>query len=331
MPGTAWEHPPYIAASLQLSCPRPPHSPSPEHPIPLPQSTPLLFQPPACGPGGLQHLAAFAAPYLRAMLTFPAFGTRRELSAAPCGSLTARRAAAVIALIYLLTAGAEGRGMWHSLPLWGPYGNHLSPFAAAGQAGEGKTFINSLVTLNFSNQAPATSNMASDTARGPEGNQSPGATAGCKGGAGAEQGRVRGGVSADADPLLPPVPGQRWRTLWRGRCPGTAPSPLQSRALCDQDGQSSARSLGQAWMGHGGSFPALGQSEPLTALGGPNHPSIMRALHHWQPPRSHQFSMPRSPCHPYIRVLPPLCESQSTHCVKIFVSVSALQNWVPGI
>lgn len=80
--------------------------------------------------GGLQHLAALAAPYLRAPLTFPAFGTCQELSAAPCGSLTARRAAAVIALIYLLTAGAEGRRMWHPLPLWGPYGNHLSSFAA---------------------------------------------------------------------------------------------------------------------------------------------------------------------------------------------------------
>lgn len=108
------------------------------------------------------------------MLTFPAFGTCRELSAAPRGSLTARRAAAVIALIYLLTAGAERRGMWHSLPLWGPYGKHLSPFAAAGQAREGKTFINSLVTSNFSYQAPAASNGAGDTARGPEHGQCPG-------------------------------------------------------------------------------------------------------------------------------------------------------------
>lgn len=132
MPRTDWGQPPHKNA------PPPWHSHPPVHPAPLRPVAPE-------GPSTWLRSRRCAGE----TLTFPASGTRRELSAAPRGSLKARRAAAVIALIYLLTAGAEGRGMWHSLPLWEPYGTHLSPFAAAGQ-GEAAAPVNSLLTLNFS-------------------------------------------------------------------------------------------------------------------------------------------------------------------------------------
>lgn len=119
---------------------------TPSHGTPTPPVHPAPLWPVAPeGPSTWLRLQRCAGE----TLTFPASGTHRELSAAPRGSLKARRAAAVIALIYLLTAGAEGRGMWHSLPLWEPYGTHLSPFAAAGQGGAAAP-VNALLTVNFS-------------------------------------------------------------------------------------------------------------------------------------------------------------------------------------
>lgn len=151
-----WGQPSHKNTSLWHSHPKHP----PVHPAPLQPVAPE-------GPSTWLRLRRCAGE----TLTFPAIGTRRELSAAPRGSLKARQAAAVIALIYLLTAGAEGRGMWHSLPLWEPYGTHLSPFAAAGR-GEVAAPINSLLTLSFSHHPLLQERWGQSTGgqgRGPQG------------------------------------------------------------------------------------------------------------------------------------------------------------------
>lgn len=102
------------ASTPPSSHPGAPQSRGSPHPLEPPISpswiTPLRLPSPAHGPGGLWQRLQLRSAALKSLADISSFGERRELSAAPRGSSRARRAAALIALISVLPAGAEACG-----------------------------------------------------------------------------------------------------------------------------------------------------------------------------------------------------------------------------